>query len=309
MGAAPKVALPSRGMLRQLLGLAPGDVSFVEVAEIGRSEQNGMAVSDLEFTGDHGEKVPAYLLAPDGAEDGEPGPALLYCHAHGNDYAIGRNELLDGRKGLTRPYGPDLVNKLGLTVLCLEMPCFGPVRNQDESSLSKQHLWRGTTQFGQMLAELSAGVDHLLSLPAVDPGRLGIAGFSMGGTHAFWLAALDDRIKACAHMSCFADMDCLISSGAHDGHGHYMTVPRLLLHSSTASLAGRIAPRQQLACVGLKDWSTPPECFNKAREELESVYAYVDAHDAIHFHVDPEAGHHETARMRKDVLSFLKEHL
>ena len=41
------------------------------------------------------------------------------------------------------------------------------------------------------------------------------------------LAALDDRIKAVAHLCCFADYDTMIELGAHDGHGHYMTIPGL----------------------------------------------------------------------------------
>jgi dipeptidyl aminopeptidase/acylaminoacyl peptidase len=41
--------------------------------------------------------------------------------------------------------------------------------------------------------------------PGVDAGRIGAMGLSMGATHAYWLAALDDRVAAVAHLCAFAE--------------------------------------------------------------------------------------------------------
>ncbi|MCP4385922.1 MAG: prolyl oligopeptidase family serine peptidase, partial [Hyphomicrobiales bacterium] len=237
-----------------------------------------------------------------------PVPALLYCHAHGDRYSIGREELLDSRPALQGPYAADLVER-GFAVLCLEMPCFGERMGGIESAMSKAHHWHGRTLFGRMLAELVAGIDFLAAHPAVDTARIGAIGFSMGGTHAWWLAALEPRLKAAVSMCCFADMACLIEADAHDGHGAYMTVPGLLRDSSTGRLAGLAAPTPQLFCVGLKDWSTPAACFGRARNEIESAYNAAGCGDALEFHVEPEAGHEETPAMRKRVLDFLSGRL
>lgn len=248
--------------------------------------------------------IPAILLTPTNIKP--TAPAILYCHAHGDRYDIGLHELLDSRPALIKPYAANLL-ALGYTVLCLEMPCFGQRSAAKEDASSKAALWKGTTLFGQMLAELKLGVDYLISQPQVNANRIATLGISMGGTLAWWLAALDKRIRAVAHMCCFADLGCLIQSGAHDGHGHYMTVPRLLNHCSTGELAGLIAPRAQLVCVGLQDWSTPSACFDIARQKLEHVYK--DAANMLEFHIEPELGHQETEIMRTRVLDFLNTRL
>ena len=292
--------------LRSLLGIAPGDVRFEESTLVTRHVEDKYHICDIDFFGSHGQKVPGCLLTPLG--HGSTGPGLLYCHAHGNDYGVGRRELTEGRSALLRPYAADLA-ALGFSVLCLEMPCFGSRQDIKESAAAKACLWEGKSLFGQMLAELSAGIDYLCSMDSVDAERIGVAGFSMGGTHAYWLAALDDRIKACAHACCFCDLACLVAAGQHDGHGNYMTVPGLLAHCSTGALAGMIAPRAQLACVGLCDWSTPQGCFETARGELEDAYSRMDAASMLEFHVEEDAGHEETPEMRKRILAFLERRL
>ncbi len=89
------------------------------------------------------------------------------------------------------------------------------------------------------------------------PGRVGVMGLSMGATLAYWLAALDSRITSAAHLCCFADMGELVASGAHQLHGLYMVVPGLVHEYRTGDIAGSVAPRPQLACMGATDPLTP----------------------------------------------------
>ncbi|MDH4160201.1 MAG: alpha/beta fold hydrolase [Actinomycetota bacterium] len=57
---------------------------------------------------------------------------------------------------------------------------------------------RGTTMdfgwYGDL--DIAAGTDYLASRPEVDPGRIGVVGFSMGGEEAIGAAAADSRIRA-----------------------------------------------------------------------------------------------------------------
>lgn len=291
----------------EIIGLLGVDFDGADIATVSIErtiEIDGGHASYRTIQTSDGTNIPALLLTPMNTEN--PAPAILYCHAHGARYDIGLSELLDSRPALIKPYAADLL-ALGYTVLCLDMPCFAARSDIKEDAKAKAALWRGTTLYGQMLAELKLGLDYLSSLPHVDGTRVATLGISMGGTHAWWLAALDARVKAAVHMCCFADLDCLIKSGAHDGHGHYMTVPNLLNHCSTGELTGLIAPRAQLVCVGLKDWSTPSNCFNIAQQELE--HAYKNSPEMLEFHIEPELGHQETDEMRAKVLEFLQTRL
>ncbi len=246
--------------------------------------------------------IPGTVLLPDTERRHS---AVLYCHAHGNRHEIGRRELLEGRPALSSPYGPALA-EAGHVVLCIDMPGFNErISEGSESSLSKAALWRGTPLFGRMLADLSAALDYLAMRVEVDAGRITTLGLSMGATHAYWLAALDERVAGAAHLCAFANMKPLIETGAHDLHGHYMTVPGLLQHFDMADIAARIAPRPQLVVYGTEDPLTPAAAIDPALERLGSAYRLADAAQQLTIIRSAGTGHMETPDMRAAVLRFL----
>lgn len=245
--------------------------------------------------------VPAIVTRPKGA--GRT-PGVLYCHAHGNRYGIGKEELVAGRPALLRPYASDLARS-GLAALCIDLPCFGERAEPGEDPLAKSLLWRGQTLFGQMLAELTAALDWFVARPDIDASRIAALGLSMGATLSWWLAALDRRIVAVAELCCLADLATLVESGAHDLHGNYMTVPGLLREFQTADIAGLIAPRPHLACVGSADPLTPPLAVDVVAAALRARYGSLGVPAAWTLLRDPSAGHQETPAMRAAVLAFL----
>ncbi|MBO5723632.1 MAG: acetylxylan esterase, partial [Lentisphaeria bacterium] len=54
----------------------------------------------------------------------------------------------------------------------------------------------GESLMGCQIRENMRGVDLLVSLPFVDPEKIGVTGASGGGNQTMWLGAMDDRIKA-----------------------------------------------------------------------------------------------------------------
>jgi dienelactone hydrolase len=292
----------NRAELFALLALPSRPDAPPALASAEMSEHDGFVVERLTL--DLGDTMPVRGLLTRPVTDDKPMPAVLYCHAHGAKYDIGAAELLEGRPSLLNPYGPVLA-RAGFVTLCLDMPTFGSRQKPGEDALAKALLWKGKTLMGRMLGDLLAGFDYLCARPDVDGDRVAAIGLSMGATHAYFLGALEPRLARIAHLCCYADWSSLVASGAHDLHGHYMTIPGLLAKTSTGAIAGMAAPRPQLVCVGLKDPLTPPDAIDRAFEETEVAYQRAGVADALTIIREPDTGHVETPRMREAVMAFL----
>lgn len=297
---------PDPDALLRLLGGEVGKLSLRERERASVGTVSGWPLERVNFAGPDQETVPALLVRPPEASD--PVPAVLYLHAHGNRYERGCEELTEGRLALAGPWAPDLAAE-GIAALCLEMPCFGARQWPGESVRAKAHLWHGRTLFGRMLAECVAALDWLAAQPFVDADRLGALGFSMGGTMAWWLAALEPRLRASVSMGAFADLGTLVADDAHDLHGIYMSVPGLLPVARTGEIAGLAAPRSLMIGVGLQDPGTPRAAFRRARSDVEKAYGAAGASSGLVFQVEPESGHSESAEMRSAARAFLRERL
>ena len=290
----------SRDRLIELIGLDEPSVALVSADII---EHSSYAVETLRLRlGDI--EVRGILTRPLQAD--VPLPAILYAHSHGGGYAIGATELLDGREYLVDPLGPVFAHA-GYVTLCIDMPVFGERSNVSESAAAKALLWMGKSLFGQMLSEQAAALSYLASRADVDAARIGAFGISMGSALSYWLAAMDSRIKAVAHLCCFADQRSMIELGAHDGHGIYMMVPGLLAHTDAGAIAALIAPRPQLVCIGEADSLTPPLAVARAWAELEP--AYTATPEALQLVSEPGIGHEETPISRAATLAFFARHL
>ncbi|MGQ9632445.1 MAG: dienelactone hydrolase family protein [bacterium] len=295
-----------RQELYDLLGDLPDRLRKISATKIAEERRESYALEKLILDLNGLEPVPAYFVRPQNREGRLP--AILYNHAHGGNYALGKDELLIGRDALQKPPYAEELTRRGYSVLCIDAWAFGERRGRSESEIFKQMLWSGQVMWGMMVYDSLRAIDYLASRPDVDSDRLGTMGISMGSTMAWWVAALDTRIKVCIDICCLTDYQALIDSRGLDGHGIYYYVPNLLKHFTTAQINALIAPRPHLSLAGNFDPLTPPAGLDRIDEELKRVYGEEGAPDAwklLRYNI----GHCETAAMRAEILSFLERWL
>jgi dienelactone hydrolase len=248
------------------------------------------------------EPVPALYLRPAGAA--RP-PLVIYAHAHGNRYDLGKSELLLGRGALQpEPYGKALTDA-GYAVLAIDSWLFEDrQRPEGESGFTKARLLLGDTVWGMMLRDTHTAVTYAIGNLDIDPARIAIMGLSMGASMAWWSAALDPRIKVCVDLCCMTDFHTAIETGGLDGHGIYYSVPGLLKEFSTSSINALTAPRPHLSLNGRRDPLTPEAGLATVDAALRETYVALGASDAWRMEIH-DCGHEETPEMRVWVMDFL----
>jgi dienelactone hydrolase len=294
-----------RRQLFELLGDLPDREAPFRSTLVRTVEHADFIQEDWLFEWNQIEPVPGVLLKPRHVEP--PFPAVLYHHAHGGDYELGKDELLQGRKALRRPYGPELV-RLGYAVLCVDAWCFGERQGRSESEVFKEMLWKGEVLWGRMVFDALKAFDFLTSRPDIKADSVASMGISMGGTMALWSTALEPRIRACVDLCSLADYDALIAQKALDRHGIYYYVPDLLKHTSASELNSLTAPRPRMCVVGRHDALTPISGVEGIDRTLSDLYSASENPEGWNLLVT-ETGHFETELSHTRVLEFLQNSL
>jgi dienelactone hydrolase len=324
----PKFAVPEtkgawekrRGEIRdelwQLLGKLPSRPKIPNVKTLLREDRGEFIVEKFQFDNGAGAMVPGYILLPKSGE--KKSPAILYCHWHGGEYDIGKEELFQA-KHTPEPPGPALV-KRGFVVIAIDAYCFGerngkgPAGPEDkgssgEMSASKFNLWVGRTLWGMILRDDLMALDYLASRPEVDAKRIGVTGMSMGATRAWWLMALDDRIKCGVPVACMTRYQNIIAHEALPKHGIYYFVPGLLNHFDTEAVIALIAPRPILFMTGDEDRASPVDGIRELETKVKPAYKLYKAERNFQNIIYPKLGHSYSPEMWKKTLGFFDEHL
>jgi pimeloyl-ACP methyl ester carboxylesterase len=292
-------AAETRRQLLALLGDLPPRGGEPTGRLIETASDGGREVERWSLDLNGREPVPALLALP---RDVALRGVVLYCHAHGNRFDIGKDELLTGRPALaTPPYGA-VLPELGFAALAIDHWGFGERATASERVLNKRFLWEGSTLWGMRIADTLAAFDWVRArLPRPPVIALGL---SMGSTMAWWTAALEPGIAGCVDLCCLAEFDALRATGADDLHGEYYFIPGLRKHFTAAAINACIVPRPHLSCAGAEDPLTPPAGLRAVDEAMRIAYADAGNADAWQQRVF-QSGHLETPEMREAVLAFL----
>lgn len=308
---APRILTPAqqrrrRAELYSLMGDLPAWNRPVGVELRGREEMPHYTLERLVLDLNGEEAVPAVFTKPKSATGRLP--TVLFNHSHGGGYQIGKKEYLEGRSYLASPPYAEELARLGYAGLCFDTWAFGERAVRKESEVFKDMLWKGQSMWGMMVFDSLRAIEYLLTRPDVDAARMGTLGISMGSTMAWWVAALDERVKACVDICCLTDFDALVADGGLDRHGVYYYVPGLRKHFTTSQINALIAPRAHLGLAGIQDKLTPVEGLDRIERELNEVYAAQGKPENWKL-LRYDVGHQETPEGRIAIREFLKKHL
>lgn len=298
--------------LIELLGDLP-ERPNPEVTILSKEQHDGYTLERFEFHNGVDMVVPGVLLIPDNIT--EPAPAIIGLHGHGSS-----KESIGGTDTSSSQHvGPALVRK-GYVVAAIdsyfngERIGKGPASDLEdkrgqEMSLFKLNYWLGRSLWGMMLRDEQILLDYLSIRPEVDPHKIGATGMSMGSTRAWWLAAIDERIKTVVAVACFTRYTELIENSALRAHGIYYFVPEMLKYFDTEAVFSLIAPRPMLQLSGDQDAGAPVRGVLTLEEKVGETYDLYGANERFLSVLYKETGHEYLPDMKDKMMKWFEHYL
>ena len=161
----------------------------------------------------------------------------------------------------------------------------------------REELWLFGT-LGLQLWNSIRVVDYLASLDDVDGDRIGVTGASGGGTQAFLLAAVDDRVGYSAPVN--------MVSFQMQGGSPCENAPLLRISTNNVEIAAVFAPKPQLLVSATGDWTVnvPTEEF----PAVQRIYRLLDASANVEWRqFDSPHNYHKDSR--EAVYAFFGKHI
>jgi dienelactone hydrolase len=141
-------------------------------------------------------------------------------------------------------------------------------------------------------------LDFLVSLPDVDPARIGVTGASGGGTQTFILCAIDHRPAVA--------FPAVMVSTAMQGGCICENCSHLRVGTGNIELAGLFAPKP-LGMSGANDWTKAIE--TKGLPELQALYRLLGAPDNVMAKAYVQFGHNYNQVSRELMYNWFNKHL
>ena len=282
--------LPDRSKLPAL------DIRITE-----ETKEEGYTRYKLTFAAEGQDRIPAYLLVPDGVDAAHKAPAMIALHqttAQGKDEPVGLGVKTNLR------YGLELAQR-GYVVLAPDYPSFGDYQYDFLADDYESGSMKGI--FNHMRC-----VDLLSSREDVDATRIGVIGHSLGGHNAIFVGAFDERLKVVVTSSGWTPF--------HDYYGGKLLgwtsdryMPRIKevyeldpdrVPFQMEEAVAAIAPRAFFSNSPLNDHNFAVEGVRKAAAVIQPVYNLLGAPDMFQV-VYPDCGHDFPPEVRRAAYAFI----
>lgn len=243
--------------------------------------------------------VPCHLLLPQGASGAVPLTLCLSGHGSGMHVALGRAKDEADERSLSewphRAMAPRALRE-GRAALVIEARGFGEAsitgRVPSCTETAKIALLAGRTLLGERVFDAMRILDAVLShFPTLDREGIVCTGNSGGGTVAYYLACLDERIAVAAPSCSICNFEFTLAAMPHCLCNH---VPGIRRYFELSDLGGLIAPRALVIAAGRTDTDFPAEGTERTFEAIRALYATAGAPRACTL-VFGEGGHYNYA--------------
>lgn len=291
--------------LAEMLSLSPMPPrTDLQAKTTKRFEHNTFSVENLHFQSSPGLYVTANLYVPKNLT--KPAPTILYVCGHG---PVITNGVSYGNKFAYHHHGVWFARN-GYVCLIIDTLQLGEIQGLHHGT-HRENLWwwnsRGYTPAGVETWNGIRALDFLSTRPEVDTNRFGITGRSGGGAYSWFVAAMDDRIKAVAPVAGITDLENHVVDGAVEGHCDCMFFVNTY-RWDYPQLAAMLVPRPLLLCNSDSDGIFPLDGVVRIRNKVHHVYELLGAGEKFGLVITP-GPHKDTQELQLPIMRWFNKHL
>lgn len=266
----------------------------------GRLEMPDYSVEMVHFQSKPGLYVTANLYLPKPLNGKYP--TILYQCGH-------KHEKRDGNKSGYQDFGIWFAKHeyVALVTDSLEL---GEIASFHHGTYRENRWWwqsAGYTPAGVECWNAIRALDYLCTRPEVDAERIGATGISGGGSATMWIAAADDRVKACAPTSGMSDLTFYVAEDGVNGHCDCMFLYNRARWNWT-QIPALIAPRPMIFVNSDADPIFPMSANGRIINRLEWLYARWGLGDRVSAIVSV-GGHAYRRDLRREIFEFFNRYL
>jgi cephalosporin-C deacetylase-like acetyl esterase len=294
-----------RRQLLEMLGLDPlPERTELKATVTGSVEHDEFVVEKVYFQSRPGLYVTGNLYLPKEREG--PAPAILYVCGHGPSKKDG---ISFGNKVSYQHHGGWFARN-GYVCLTIDTLQMGEIEGIHHGTYRYDMWWwlnRGYTPAGVEAWNCVRALDYLQTRPEVDPERFGVTGRSGGGAYSWWIAAIDERIKAAVPVAGITDLENHVVDGCVEGHCDCMYMVNTYRWDYPL-VAALVAPRPLLLSNTDRDGIFPLDGVVRTYGKAREIYELYGAADKLGLHL--AAGpHKDTQQLRIGAFQWLNHHL
>jgi dienelactone hydrolase len=301
----PALQTKMRRELQSMLGLDPWpERTPLHPVVAGLVQGDGYVVERLHFQSRPGLYVGANFYRP--VEVTSPLPAILYVCGHSK---IVENGVSMGNKTDYQHHGIWFARH-GYVCLLIDTIQLGEIAGFHHGTYNLGRWWwpaRGYTPAGVEAWNGIRALDYLETRPEVDRTRMGVTGRSGGGAYSWWIAALDDRIKAAVPVAGITTLKNHVIDGAIEGHCDCMFMVNTFRWDFDR-VAALVAPRPLLIANSDKDEIFPLDGVVQVYERARAVYRKLGKEDQIGLHIS-EGPHKDTQPLYVGAFEWMNRFL